>query len=118
MWVQQRSKYQGQTSKSKIEEAGDPRNRLPLAQLVLTIRWGQVRARSICPHSNFLQEILHQFRQNCRARYSISFGLVPLTAFGRQNRYNDGVFNSLDGFERAGGLSASERMEIRNAEDQ
>ena len=71
MWVQQRSKYQGQTSKSKIEEAGDPRNRLPLAQLVLTMWWGQVRARSICPPSNFLQEILHRFRENRRERDSI-----------------------------------------------
>jgi hypothetical protein len=46
------------------------------------------------------------------------FGVAPPTAFDRQNRYNDGVLISLDGFERAGMLGASERMEIRNAEDQ
>ena len=45
-------------------------------------------------------------------------GVVPPTAFDRQNRYNDGVLISLDGFELAGMLNASERMEIRNAEDQ
>src|SRR6185436_2106310 len=59
----------------KIEEAGDPRNRLPLAQLVLTVGWGQVRARSICPPSNFLQEILHQIQENCRAGDLISLEL-------------------------------------------